>query len=93
MAFLLEMSGTANAVKTAVGAVTGANATETTMLAVAIKMVIDQINAIGGPYFYVYFAGTYQTATAQRLTTIVEPLKAVLADSSFPLSGGPPQGN
>ena len=51
MPFLLEKAGTANAVKTAVGAVTGSNATETTMLGVAIKMVIDQINAIGAQYF------------------------------------------
>lgn len=48
MAFLLEMQGTANAVKTAIGAVTGANAQETTMLGVAIPMLINQINNIGG---------------------------------------------
>lgn len=93
MAFLLEMQGTANAVKTAIGAVTGANAQETTMLGVAIPMLINQINNIGGPYFYVYFAGTYQVQTAQRLTTILIPLKAVLTDGSYPLAGGPPQGN
>lgn len=91
MAFQLEKSGTANAVKTAVAALTGNNATETTMLGVVIKMVIDQINAIGGPYFYVYIAGVYQTNTAQRLTTIVEPVSAVLADGSFPVNTPPQQ--
>lgn len=92
MAWLLETSGTANAVKTAIAAVTGSNATETTMLQTAIPMLINQINAIGGPYFYVYFAGTYQVQTSQRLTTIVMPLKALLGDGSYPLNV-PPQGN
>jgi hypothetical protein len=92
MAWQLEITGTANAVKTAIAAVTGANATETTMLGVAIPMLINQINAIGGPYFYCYFAGTYQNQTAQRLTTILCPLKALLTDGSYPLNV-PPQGN
>ena len=92
MAWLLEMQGTANAVKNAVAAVTGSNATETTMLGIAIPMLINQINAIGGPYFYIYFAGTYQVQTAQRLTTILCPIKAILTDGSFPLNV-PPQGN
>lgn len=92
MAFLLEMQGTANAVKNAVALVTGANAQETTMLSVAIPMIINQINNIGGPFFYLYFAGTYQVQTAQRLTTILLPLKAVLGDGSYPLNV-PPQGN
>ncbi len=89
MPFLLEKAGTANAVKTAVGAVTGSNATETTMLGIAIKMVIDQINAIGGAYFYVRFAGVYQAGTAQRLDTIVEPLQFVDSGGNYSVSSPP----
>ena len=89
MPFLLEKAGTANAVKTAVGAVTGSNATETTMLGIAIKMVIDQINAIGAQYFYVRFAGVYQAGTAQRLDTIVEPLQYVDSGGNYSTSSPP----